>query len=218
MLASRFREREYGMKTVWVAGIVLLGAAGAHAQSTIYKHVDESGRITYSNKPMKGASVLELDPIIMSLPLVAVPVAQRPAVVADKPQLEKASFTGDKPEARPIAATVTPLPRTTLASIEPQLQRRRDEERRRILEEELGQEESSLTRVRASLTQEQQNPELVAAVRMAQQATEPTPAQLAQMRDNLERASSRIRGLQATAAEHEKNVEALKKELGTLKP
>ena len=205
------------MKTVWIAGIVLFATAAAQAQTTIYKHVDERGRITYSNKPMKGASVLELDPII-TLPVAAVPVMQKPSLAADKPVFERASFTGDKPEARAIAATVTPLPRTTLASIEPQVQRRRDEERRRILEEELSQEESSLTRVRTSLTQEQQNPELVAAVRMAQQATEPTPAQLAQMRDNLERASSRIRGLQATAAEHEKNVEALKKELGTLKP
>ena len=34
----------------------------------------------------------------------------------------------------------------------------------------------------------------------------------------LDKASGRIRGLQATAAEHEKNIEALKKELGALKP
>jgi hypothetical protein len=217
MLASRLREREHGMKTVWIAGIVLLATTAAQAQTTIYKHVDESGRITYSNKPMKGASVLELDPITILPTGAPAPVAQK-AVASDKPVLEKASFNGDKPEARPIAATVTPLPRTTLASVEPQLQRKRDEERRRILEDELTQEETSLTRVRTSLTAEQQNPELVAAVRMAQQATEPTPAQLAQMRDNIDRASSRIRGLQASAADHEKNIEALKKELGALKP
>jgi hypothetical protein len=217
MLASRFREREHGMKTVWIAGIVLFATTAAQAQTTIYKHVDESGRITYSNKPMKGASVLELDPATILPVAVVLPVVQKPAL-SDKPVLEKAAYTPDKPEARPIAATVTPLPRTTLASIEPQLQRKRDEERRRILEEELTQEETSLTKVRSSLTAEQQNPELVAAVRMAQQATEPTPSQLALMRDNLERASSRIRGLQASAADHEKNIEALKKELGALKP
>ena len=34
----------------------------------------------------------------------------------------------------------------------------------------------------------------------------------------IDRASGRIRGLQSTAAEHEKNIEALKKELGALKP
>src|SRR4051812_3330746 len=115
MLASRFREREYGMKTVWIAGIVLLATTAVHAQSTIYKHVDESGRITYSNKPMKGATVLELDPITILPAAATIPVVQKAA--ADKPALEKASFNGDKGEARPIAATVTPLPRTTLASV-----------------------------------------------------------------------------------------------------
>jgi outer membrane murein-binding lipoprotein Lpp len=39
-----------------------------------------------------------------------------------------------------------------------------------------------------------------------------------EFRANIEKASGRIRGLQATVAEHEKNVEALKKELGALKP
>ena len=72
--------------------------------------------------------------------------------------------------------------------------------------------------MRKSLLQEQQNPTLIAAVRVAQQATDPTPAQQAEMRAAIDRASGRIRGLQATVAEHEKNIEALKKELGALKP
>jgi len=55
MLAVRFRERECGMKTV-IASIVVSLAAPALAQTTIYKHVDESGRVTYTNKPMKGAA------------------------------------------------------------------------------------------------------------------------------------------------------------------
>ena len=38
------------------------------------------------------------------------------------------------------------------------------------------------------------------------------------MRAAIDRASGRIRGLQATVAEHEKNIEAIKKELGALKP
>ena len=105
-----------------------------------------------------------------------------------------------------------------LASVAVDVQRRRDSDRRRILEDELKSEEESLTVVRNSITQEQQNPQLVAAVRVAQQTTDPTPAQLAEFRSNIDRASGRIRGLQATAAEHEKNIEALKKELGALKP
>ena len=65
---------------------------------------------------------------------------------------------------------------------------------------------------------EQQNPALINAVRAAQQAVDPTPTQMAEFRSNIDKASGRIRGLQSTVAEHEKNVEALKKELGALKP
>ena len=52
----------------------------------------------------------------------------------------------------------------------------------------------------------------------AQQAENPTPAQMLAFREDIDKASGRIRGLQSTVAEHEKNVEALKKELGGLKP
>ena len=51
------------MKTVWIAAIAIVASASAAAQTTIYKHVDEGGRITYSNKPMKGATVMELEPL-----------------------------------------------------------------------------------------------------------------------------------------------------------
>jgi hypothetical protein len=195
------------MKVVWIAGLALAVAAGAHAQTTIYKHVDESGRVTYSNKPMKGATVLELEPltVIQSAPAAA---ALTPAALADT--------SPARADAKPAVATVSAVP--TLAAIDPQVQRRRDNDRRRILEDELQREEQSLTTARDSLTQEQLNPTLVAAVRGAQQAVDPTPAQLTEFRNTIDKASGRIRGLQATAAEHEKNIEALKKELGALKP
>jgi chromosome segregation ATPase len=106
----------------------------------------------------------------------------------------------------------------TVAAVDPNAQRSRDDMRRRILEDELKQEERTLQEARDRLREEQQNPTLIAAVRIAQQAQEPTPAQQAEMRAAIEKASGRIRGLQATLAEHEKNVEALKKELGALKP
>jgi hypothetical protein len=184
-------------------------SGAAWSQSTIYKHVDESGRVTYSNKPMKGATVVDLEPLTTipgtpsgSLtPPPPAPVATK--AVAKVEVLDRA----EKPAMQP-----------TLAAIEPQVQRKRDNDRRRILEEELSQEESSLNKARESITQEQQNPQLIAAVRAMQQATEPTPAQMVAMRNDIEKASGRIRGLQATVAEHEKNIEALKKELGALKP
>jgi hypothetical protein len=211
------------MKTVVMAGVAVALSTAAFAQTTIYKHVDDNGRVTYSNKPMKGATVMELEP------LTTIPTP--PAVLAAKsnftisndkgtPVVEKASLAVEKEsrsESRPAVAIVTPVV-ATLASIDNQTQRKRDTERRRILEDELAKEEQSLAGARDLILQEQQNPQLVAAVRMAQQTPDPTPSQLADMRNNIEKASGRIRGLQATAAEHEKNIEALNKELGALKP
>lgn len=222
------------MKTVWIAGLAIAATTSAFAQSTIYKHVDDSGRITYSNKPMKGAVEMELEPLTTIPSTPAGMLVSRPGAPAEKaearedtPKSETARSPGPKAEARPALAVVTPLPannglmaasRTTLASIEPQVQRRRDNERRRILDEELAREEQSLTGAREALLQERQNPRLITAVRLAQQAQDPTPSQMAEFRNNIDKASGRIRGLQATVAEHEKNIEALKKELGALKP
>ncbi len=204
------------MKAAWIAAAVGLASPLALAQTQIWKHVDENGRVTYSNRPIKGAALMELDPIT-TIP----PLAPRTALSS-----APAASTAEKPAAKaPAVATVTPrvlpLPtpaNATVASVDPNTQKGRDDMRRRILEDELRQEERSLAEARDRLRDEQQNPTLIAAVRVAQQAQEPTPAQQAEMRAALEKASGRIRGLQASVAEHEKNVEALKKELGALKP
>jgi hypothetical protein len=241
------------MKTVWIATACVFAASAASAQPTatgssvtIYKHVDDSGRITYTNKPMKGAVAMELDPITVfpGLPASAVTRAAvmapatgttaQPVLPAEKsaPEAARLEITQKSsspqirieplPDSRTATATsaspAPATPRPTLASIEPMVQRKRDEERRRILEGEMKQEESSLVRARELVMKEQQNPQLVAAVRAAQSVAEPTPTQMAEFRSNLEKASGRIRGLQATVAEHEKNIEALRKELGALKP
>ena len=194
------------MKIGWIASLAVIATTGAFAQTTIYKHVDESGHTTYSNKPMKGATVMELEPITLV-----------PGLPAGAPAPQKVLATLERVDSPKPAANRAPAS-PTLASIEPQVQRKRDDDRRRILEEELQREEESMGEVRGSLAQEQQNPVLVAAVRAAQQATDPTPSQMVEMRNSIDKASGRIRGLQATVAEHEKNIEALKKELGALKP
>jgi uncharacterized protein DUF4124 len=216
MLTVPFREGERDMKMVWITGLALAAASPAWAQSTIYKLVDDQGHVTYSNKPMKGASVVELEPLTT--------IPGTPAGVLQPQKTSLANINAERIEAarsdsKPAVATVTPLPATpSLAAVEPQVQRRRDDERRRILEEELSREQESLDTSRNSLSQEQQNPQLVAAVRAAQQAVEPSASQLAEFRNAIDKASGRIRGLQVTVAEHEKNIEALKKELGALKP
>jgi Domain of unknown function (DUF4124) len=202
----------HGMKIVWIAGIAVV-ASQAFAQTTIYKQVDENGHVTYSNKPMKGAVVMDLEPLTQ-VPAVALvrplPADRGDAPKADAPKGDVAKLDVVKSDTKPVM--------TATLSVEPQLQKKRDNDRRRILEDELTREEQSLTEVRDAVTQEQQNPTLVTAVRAAQQAQDPSPMQMAEMRANIEKASGRIRGLQATAAEHEKNIEALKKELGALKP
>jgi Domain of unknown function (DUF4124) len=194
------------MKIGWIASLAVIATTGAFAQTTIYKHVDESGHTTYSNKPMKGATVMELEPITLI-----------PGLTASAPAPQKVLAALERVDSPKPAASHAPAS-PTLASIEPQVQRKRDDDRRRILEEELQREEESMGEVRGSLAQEQRNPVLVAAVRAAQQATDPTPSQMVEMRNSIDKASGRIRGLQATVAEHEKNIEALKKELGALKP
>jgi hypothetical protein len=211
MLTVRFREREHGMKTVWIASFAAALAMPAFAQTTIYKHVDESGRVTYSNKPMKGATILELEPLTTIPGGPAAPAAPAKMPAAEKTALEK---TDARAEVRPAVAIVTPI----VASVDPQLQKRRDTDRRRILETELQAEEQSLNDARKTLLAEQQNPQLIAAVRVAQLASDPSPAEMAEFRKNIDKASGRIRGLQAIVAEHEKNIEALRKELGALKP
>ena len=171
---------------------------------------------------MKGASVLDLEPltVIPGTPAGALQnniTLQKPAAATPetKPELKVDARLDAKSDIKPASLTVT---RATLASVEPMVQKRRDEDRRKILEQELTREEQSLSGARSALTQEQQNPTLVAAVRAAQQAQDPSPAQLIEFRNNIDKASGRIRGLQATVAEHEKNIEALKKELGAMKP
>jgi hypothetical protein len=194
------------MKTLWVALAMGLMSPLVIAQTTIYKHVDDSGRVTYSNRPMKGATILDLQPIS------TIPGVAKPVPTADKSTEQRVSI---KP---PVAVvTARPLP-TTVASVDRDAHYGREELRRKALEEEIAQEEDLLAQARKSLLQEQQNPVLIAAVRVAQEASNPTPVQQAEMRANIERASGRIRGLQSTVTEHENNIEALKKELGALKP
>jgi hypothetical protein len=96
----------------WVAGILV--CASAHAQGSapsapapgstiIYKHVDENGRVTYANSPIKGGARVDLEPItvIPSTPSGSLGQSQPPAVA----------------QHAPLPIPVAPLPRESQAPI-----------------------------------------------------------------------------------------------------
>lgn len=64
-----------------IASVLLcLALPCAVAQAEIYKHVDEQGRVTYSNSPIKGAKKLELEPLsTVEPPAAAKPKTPPPA-------------------------------------------------------------------------------------------------------------------------------------------
>lgn len=93
-----------------------LAMTAAHAE--IYKHVDEYGRVTYSNIPIKGARKLNLDP----LPVVP-------------------------PLAKPKAATSNPTP-ANFPRVDAGTQKKRDDMRHQILADELATEEKLLAEAR----------------------------------------------------------------------
>jgi hypothetical protein len=92
----------------------LCAAASAFAQSVVvYKQVDESGRVTYSNQPMKGAMVVELSP------LTVLPKSQAGAVVAATPAKVSAAII----PATSGTSTLTTADVSNMASVEANLRR-----------------------------------------------------------------------------------------------
>ena len=97
-----------------------------------------------------------------------------------------------RPEARaPVTATPSNFPRVDRA-----LQRERDNDRRRILENELAAEEKLLGQAKKELAEQE-------SVRLGNEK-------------NYQRVLDRLKPYQDTVEVHQKNVEALKRELGNL--
>ncbi len=100
-----------------VAALALTAAAGASAQQdAMYKCVDEHGNTTFTNTgSTKGCTKLNVDPVV--IPKLATPSSS----------------------ARPQATTPAGFPK-----VDPSTQRARDNDRRRILEDELRDKEAQL--------------------------------------------------------------------------
>lgn len=107
-----------------VTGLVaaLLSAA---VSADIYKYVDENGRVTYSNVPMKGAKKLDLEPLT--------------SVQMPKPH-PKAAGNGAG-----SADSTTPV---EFPKVDADTQKKRDLTRRGILEDELRSEEKAVADAR----------------------------------------------------------------------
>ena len=82
------------------------GASTASAQGlVVYKHLDPSGRTTYSNRPIKGAVVVELSPLTV-LPKVQTSLAATVAQTRPVEQQPSASTIGEPVAQQP--ATLSP--------------------------------------------------------------------------------------------------------------
>jgi hypothetical protein len=156
------------MRALLILLFPLLAAAPALAETC--KYVDNEGRIIYSNVPIKRARKVTCFQAPAPPPE---PVVQRPAVP-------------------PTSATNTERPR-----VESGTQRKRDQDRRTILEDELAREQKALDDARKAL---------------AQQETQRDGDER-----NYSRVQERLKPFQEAVATHEKNIAAIKQELATSK-
>jgi type IV secretory pathway VirB10-like protein len=156
------------MRSLLILLVPLLAAAPALAETC--KYVDSEGRIIYSNVPVKRAR--------------KVTCFQAPA-----PPPEPSSA---RPAVPPTSATNTERPR-----VEPGTQRRRDQDRRTILEDELAREQKALDDARKTLAQQE-------TLRAGDER-------------NYSRVQERLQPFQEAVATHEKNIASIQRELATSK-
>ena len=157
----------------------VLSAVAPGASAVLCKYVDDAGHVTYSDSPVKGAK--------KSTCFDAPPVPQ------PQPQAQP---QGGRSSSRPQSATL-PAPEGGLPNVDPTTQRRRDDSRRKILEDELAVEERALVEARKALSEGE-------ATRMGDER-------------NYQRYLDRVQGLKERVSQHERNVGALKRELSNLR-
>jgi hypothetical protein len=215
----------------------------AQTSQTIYKFVDESGRVTYANSPIKGGAKLNLEPltVIQSSPATtstnvptarAIPVAKVTSVpspaysITAAPVMVAAVVTA--PAVPAAAPAVEPIQPTTIAALETadkvqeRAQQRRADIRRRIVEGEIQAEEKLLVATRAALAEEQARSVAIRALRASFAATAAAvtaqkPLISPETRAEIERHFERVRNLQDELAMHEGSITALREEMVAMK-
>ena len=152
--------------------VMALGAilAPASAWADIYKCINDAGHVTYSNVQQKGCQKLNLEPL--------------------------STIPPPKPSAKPGNGAVT-APTPGFPKVDSDAQKKRDSERRRILDEELAAEEKQLEQAKKALTEQE-------AVRFGDER-------------NYQRVLDRLQPFKDKVALHERNIDALKKELANVR-
>ena len=167
------------MKPSVALGLALLLSAPA-VRADIFKCMDEGGHVTYTNSKTsgKGCSLLSRDQPVSSMP------SQRPANSAQsQPQLAPPPGNGGSGQGFPRVDSGT--------------QRARDNDRRRILEDELATEQRGLSDAQKALADQE-------AQRFGDER-------------NYQRVLDRLQPFKDKVQLHERNIEALKREIGNLR-
>lgn len=170
----------------WFGIAILAGATTAFAQSgsgTTYRCVDASGRSTYTNvqEEMNGKKCTQVSREVSVIPVPPKAAARAPAATAAAPGT-----------AAPASSTPSPVSR-----VDPQTQRNRDNDRRRILQEELQSAEKLLATARQKLAEQE-------SIRNGDER-------------NYQRVLDRLKPFQDEVRSAEGNVAALRQELGRLR-
>ncbi|MHB1214466.1 MAG: DUF4124 domain-containing protein [Thiobacillus sp.] len=141
----------------------------APAQAEIYKYIDENGQVTFTDVYRKGAKRIEL------------PGAPAPLPIRDK---------------APRRASYNPSP-ADFPRIDAGTQKRRDDIRRQVLEDEISGERRNAEEARRQLA-------LGERLQPGERATDATY-------------SNRVKKLRATMQQHEQNIASIQHELANLK-
>jgi len=157
-------------KLIWGA-VAAIAAMQAHAQGTVWKCTDDDGRSHYTNvqSDAKGKNCT-----VVTREISVIPTPNRPAAA---------------PRA---AATPAGFPK-----VDPDAQKARDDNRRKILEDELANEQKALGEARAKLTEQE-------GIREGGER-------------NYQKVLDRLQPFKDEVEDHERNIEALQKEIGGLK-
>lgn len=163
------------MKPIRMLLLCAVFTTGTAAHAEIYKRVDKEGRVTYSSEPIRGAQKLKLEPL---------PTVPAPRAVASERSRESEESA---------------FPRVDKAT-----QKRRDDKRLRILEDEMASEQQALEDARTQLKVAEDTPQVYTG------ADGKTYRNMAKYEETVQAAQENVRM-------HENNLRAIQTEIDNLK-